>query len=180
MKVISVFSLNKIGKMAVFIVAAGILSLLVSGAWNFTQDMRQVRADRSNAMQVTKPVAPDQVVPAMAPDFFTEYRLERDKIRSERSDLLREAIKNAKTDEAKQQAQEVILKMTLEKQREAEMENLIKAKGFTDALVFVRDNSVSAVVKTTSLTREEVVQVAEVISRIAGVKPEDITVSAKP
>ena len=70
--------------------------------------------------------------------------------------------------------------MTLEKQREAEMENLIKAKGFGDALVFVRDNSVSAVVKTTALSREEVVQVAEVISRIAGIKPEDITVSAKP
>ncbi|MDF2569837.1 MAG: SpoIIIAH-like protein, partial [Sporomusa sp.] len=42
------------------------------------------------------------------------------------------------------------------------------------------ENSVSAVVKTTALTREEVVQVAEVISRTAGIKPEDITVSAKP
>ena len=70
--------------------------------------------------------------------------------------------------------------MTLEKQREAEMENLIKAKGFTDALVFISDNSVSAVVKTTALTQVEVVQVAEVISRLAGVKPEDITVCAKP
>ncbi|HWR45207.1 SpoIIIAH-like family protein [Sporomusa sp.] len=180
MRIFSVFSLNKVGKFAAFIVAAGILSLLISGTWNYAQDMRQTRADRSNAMQVTKPVITDQVVPVMAPDFFTEYRLERDKIRSERSDLLREIIKNAKTDDTKHQAQETILKMTLEKQREAEMENLIKAKGFGDALVFVRDNSVSAVVKTTALTREEVVQVAEVICRIAGVKPEDVTVSAKP
>lgn len=180
MKIISVFSLNKLGKFATFVVAAGILSLLISGALNYVQEMRQVRADRSNAMQVTRPIVPDQVVPAMAPDFFTEYRLERDKIRSERSDLLRDIIKNAKGEDTKHQAQETILKMTLEKQREAEMENLIKAKGFSDALVFVRDNSVSAVVKTTALTREEVIQVAEVISRIAGVKPEDITVSAKP
>ncbi len=180
MKVITVFSLNRIGLIAVFLVAAGILSLLLSGAWNYAQDWRQVRADRSNAMQVTKAVATEQVVPAMAPDFFTEYRLERDKIRSEKSDLLREIIKNSQTENAKHQAQETILKMTLEKQREAEMENLIKAKGFADALVFVRDNSVSAVVKTTALTKEEVVQVAEIISRIAGVKPEDITVSAKP
>ncbi len=180
MKIISVLSLNRLGKIATFVVAAGILSLLISGAWNYVQDMRQVRADRSNAMQVTRPVTPDQVVPVMAPDFFTEYRLERDKIRSERSDLLREIIKNSKTEDTKHQAQETILKMTLEKQREVEMENLIKAKGFSDALVFIRDNSVSAVVKTTALTREEVVQVAEVISRMAGVKPEDITVSAKP
>lgn len=180
MRIISVFSLSRLGKLAIFLVLAGILSLIVNGAWNCAQDIRQTRADRSNAMQVTKQVVADQVVPAMAPDFFTEYRLERDKIRSERTDLLREIIRNAKTDDSKQQAQESILKMTLEKQREAEMENLIKAKGFGDALVFVRDNSVSAVVKTTALTREEVIQVAEVISRTAGVKPEDITVSAKP
>lgn len=180
MKIISVFSLSKIGRIAAFAVTIGVLSIVANSAWNYVQDMRQVRANRSNALQVSKPVVPDQVVPVMAPDFFTEYRLERDKIRSERSDLLREIIKNAKTEEDRHQAQETIIKMTLEKQREAEMENLIKAKGFNDALVFVRDNSVSAVVKTTALTKEEVVQVAEVISRVAGVKPEDITVSAKP
>jgi len=180
MKIISVLSINKLGKFASLLVAIGILLLIISGAWNYLEDMLQVRANRSNAMQVTKQVFPDQVVPAMAPDFFTEYRLERDKIRSERSDLLREIIQNAPTQDTKQQAQETILKMTLEKQREVEMENLIKAKGFADALVVVRDNSVSAIVKTTALTHEEVVQVAEVISRISGIKPGDITISAKP
>ena len=180
MKLISVFSVNKIGRAAVFIVAIGIFALVANSAWNYVQEFRQSKVDRSNAMQVTRPVVPEPVVPIMAPDFFTEYRLERDKIRSERSDLLREIIKNSKTDDAKKQAQESILKMTLEKQREAEMENLIKAKGFGDALVFIRDNSVSAVVKSNSLTKDEVVQVAEVICRTAGVKPEDITVSAKP
>ncbi|SDD36329.1 SpoIIIAH-like family protein [Sporomusa acidovorans] len=180
MKIISVFSVNKLGRLAALFVALGVLLLVISGVWNCIQDILDARANRSNAMQVTKQVASEQVVPVMAPDFFTEYRLERDKIRSERTDLLREIIQNAKTEDSKQQAQEAILKMTLEKQREAEMENLIKAKGFSDALVFIRDNSVSAVVKTTALTREEVVQVADVISRISGVKPGDITVSAKP
>ncbi|MGL5514776.1 MAG: SpoIIIAH-like family protein [Sporomusa sp.] len=180
MRIFSAFSLSKVGRFAVLAVVAGIVSLLLSGAWNYAREVRQARADRSNAMQVTKPVVTEQVVPAMAPDFFTEYRLERDKIRSERSDLLREIIKNTKAEDTKQQAQETILKMTLEKQREAEMENLIKAKGFSDALVFVRDDSVSAVVKCTALSRDEVAQVAEVISRVAGIKPEDITVSAKP
>lgn len=179
MKLISVYSINKLGKFATLLVALGILSLIISGVYNYYQDMLQAKANRSNAMQVTKQIT-EQVAPVMAPDFFTEYRLERDKIRSERSDLLREIIQNASTQDTKQQAQETILKMTLEKQQEVEMENLIKAKGFTDALVFVRENSVSAVVKTTALTREEVIQIAEVISRISGIKPGDITVSAKP
>lgn len=180
MKIISVFSINKLGKFASVLVILGVLLLVVSSLYNYFQDALQVRANRSNAMQVSKQIVSDQIVPVMAPDFFTEYRLERDKIRSERSDLLREIIQNASSQDAKQQAQESILKMTLEKQREMEMENLIKAKGFADALVFVRDNSVSAVVKTSELTREEVIQVAEVISRISGVKPGDITISAKP
>ena len=180
MRIISVFSINRLGKIASLLVLLGVVLLVISSLYNYFQDTLQVRANRSNAMQVSKQITSDQIVPVMAPDFFTEYRLERDKIRSERSDLLREIIQNASSQDAKQQAQENIIKMTLEKQREMEMENLIKAKGFADALVFIRENSVSAVVKTSELTREEVIQVAEVISRISGVKPGDITISAKP
>lgn len=140
----------------------------------------QARVDRSTAMQVAKSVTVEQVIPVSSPDFFTEYRLERDKIRSERSDLLRESIKNAKNDESRIYAQDIVLKMINEKQKETEMEGLIRARGFADSLVFIRDNSVSAVIKATSLSREEVERVADVISRVSGVKAEDISISAKP
>jgi len=140
----------------------------------------QARVDRSTAMQVTKNVTVEQVIPVSSPDFFTEYRLERDKIRSERSDLLRESIKISKNDESRVRAQDIVLKMIMEKQKEAEMESLIRARGFADALVFIRENSVSAIIKTSSLSREEVVQIADVISRVSGVKVEDISISAKP
>jgi stage III sporulation protein AH len=60
------------------------------------------------------------------------------------------------------------------------MENLIKARGFQDALVVIQDKNVNAIIKAQAFTREEVTQVAEVISRVAGVRPEDITISAKP
>jgi stage III sporulation protein AH len=146
-----------------------------------TNSQEQAKADRSNAMQVTKSVVSNEpVAPVVSTDFFTEYRLERDKMRSERSDLLREAIKTAKNDEIRNKAQESVLKMVQEKQRESEMESLIKARGFSDALVFYRDSSVSAIVKAPSLSREEVIQVADVISRVSGVKPEEITISSKP
>ncbi|EAX47918.1 conserved hypothetical protein [Thermosinus carboxydivorans Nor1] len=156
------------------------MALLTTGLLTYRGHVWQSKADRSNAMQVAKTMTPEPAVPVTAPDFFTEYRLERDKIRSERFDLLREIIRSASGEETRQKAQEAVLKMTLEKQREAEIESLIKARGYADVLVFIRDNSVSAVVKTPSLTREDVMQVAEVISRVSGVKPEDITISAKP
>jgi len=140
----------------------------------------QARVDRSTAMQVTKSVITEPIIPVNSPDFFTEYRLERDRIRSERCDILRDSIKNAKNEDTRIHAQDTVLKIIMEKQKEAEMENLIRAKGFADALVFIRDNSISAVVKATSLSREEVIQVAEVISRISGIKVEDISISGKP
>lgn len=178
MKVVA-FIKNK--KAILSCIAAMVIILLGAFAFVFTdQDKTGAKVDRSNAIQVAKSLPAEQVIPVASPDFFTEYRLERDKIRSERSDLLRESIKSATSDEARQKAQDIMLKMVMDKQRETEIESLIKARGFADVLVFIKENSVSAVVKTSSLSREEVVQVADVISRVAGVKADDITISAKP
>lgn len=156
-----------------------ILLALLIGVWG-SGSLLQARVDHSTAMQVTKSVATEQVIPSSSPDFFTEYRLEREKIRSERSELLRDSIKNAKNDESRIRAQDIVLKLISEKQKEAEMENLIRAKGFADSLVVIRENSVSAIIKATSLSREEVVQVADLINRVSGIKLENISISAKP
>jgi stage III sporulation protein AH len=172
--------LRKIARPVVAAAVLAMFGLLLVGVLDYAGQRRGSKVDNSNAVQVVKPVPTETVTAGAAGDFFTEYRLERDKIRSERSDLLREIIKDAKSEDSRQKAQDAVLKLMLEKQREAEMENLIRARGFADALVVMRDNSVSAIVKTQALTRDEVMQVADVIGRIAGVKPEDIVISAKP
>ncbi|WP_378955571.1 SpoIIIAH-like family protein [Pelosinus sp. sgz500959] len=176
MKILMIRMINK-NKIILFGIMI-VIALLV-GIWGHSSFL-QARVDHSTAMQVTKSVAAEQVIPVSSPDFFTEYRLEREKIRSERSDLLRDSIKNAKNDEARIHAQDIVLKMMTEKQKEAEMESLIRGKGFADSLVFIRENSVSAIIKATSLSREEVVQVADLINRVSGVKLENISISAKP
>lgn len=141
------------------------------------------KRDYNRAMSVAKPVVvtpPEQAVPVVALDFFVEYRMERDRLRSERIDLLREVAKSSKDDDVpRQKAQDVMMKITLDRQKELEMENLIKARGFADALVFIRENSVNAIVKANTLSREEVIQIADVISKSTGIKAEDITISAK-
>ena len=170
---------RKINKNIVILIGVIIVIALIVGLCG-SNYLLQAKVDRSSAMQVTKNVTVEQDIAVNNLDFFTEYRLERDKIRSERSDLLRESIKEAKNDEARVRAQDIVLKMITEKQKEAEMESLIRARGFADSLVFIRENSISAIVKASSLSREEVVQVADVISRVSGVKVEDISISAKP
>lgn len=143
------------------------------------KDIDISRADRSNAMQVNKIVLPEAVMTNSGSDFFAEYRMERDKLRSERSEVLQASIKNAKSDQSMQQAQEAVLKIIVEKEREAEIEGLIKANGFADALVFIWENSANVVVKTSSLSREEVENIANIVTRVSGVKMEDITIRAK-
>ena len=155
-----------------FAIALGILVVY------FTyRQAQETKADRSNAMQVA--AVAELEPPPVKEDFFTEYRLERDKLRSERAELLRESLRGAATEEGRRAAQEGILALSREKEREAEMESLIRAKGFSDALVFCREHSVSAVVKAPSLTQDEVVQVADVICRLGGVRQEDVTISVK-
>jgi len=173
-----VLSVRKLRRPLAVLAGLVVVAVVAASIYGYGREYRNARVDRSNAMQVIKPVS-ETVSPAVN-DFFTEYRLERDRVRSERSDVLRDMLRMAKTDETRGKAQEAMLKLVLDKQREAEMENLIKARGFSDALVFMRDSTVSAVVKAQGLTREEVVQVADVISRVAGVRAEDITISAKP
>lgn len=173
-----IFTFHKKNRTIVFVVGLTV-SIAIVVVIATIESMLQAKVNHSNAMQVTTMVT-EPIIPASSPDFFIEYRLERDKLRSERSDLLRESIKNAKTDDSRNQAQDIILKMITEKQKETEMESLIKSRGFADALVFIRENSVSAIIKTTSLSKEEVIQVADVISRVSGVKAEDISISAKP
>lgn len=158
----------------VFLIAVALNS------WSYFSTRTQARVDRSNALQVIKPAEEANYSTVTQPDFFVEYRLERDRLRSEQSEVLQEIIRTAESEEVRRKAQDAELKLVAAKLEEAEMENLIKARGFSDALVVMTDNDVSAVVKTKNLKQEDVLQVADIIGRIAGVKPEDITISAKP
>lgn len=174
-----IFSIKVSKYMLILASIAVVFVVLVSGIIIYDKIKSPKKIDRNNIIEVGKPVAIEQLSPSV-PDFFTEYRIERDKFRAERSEIVRENLKNAKNEEVRGKAQEFALKTVLEKQQETEMENLIKAKGFADALVFVRDNSVSVVVKSVALSRDEAVQIADIINRTSGIKTEDITISAKP
>lgn len=156
-----------------FVLALGILLY----RFNLVEEpVPSAKADRSNAVEVS---AVGEELSSNI-DFFTEYRLEREKLRSQYSDLLRDQMSNTASEDLRKQAQENILKMMQDKQRETEMENLIKAKGFPDAVVVCRDQTASAIVRSSRLSQAEAMQIADIIRRIASIREENITVSAKP
>src|SRR6056297_3112036 len=61
-------------------------------------------------------------------NFFIEYRIERDKARSEQISIFREMVNNPNTDEAiKKEAQNKMLAMSEKMEKEMEIESLIRA-----------------------------------------------------
>lgn len=113
-------------------------------------------------------------------DFFVEYRLERDKARSEQINLYREMINNPNTDEAtKKEAQKRMLNLTEKIEKEMEIESLIRARGYNDALAYIHDESVDVIIQTNGLEKDDVAKIGDIIVKTTGFKFEDVTIIEK-
>jgi stage III sporulation protein AH len=113
-------------------------------------------------------------------DFFIDYRLERDRTRGQQVEWLREVINNAETTgETRQKAQEHLMAISRSMEKESELENLIRAKGFTDAAVMVDEGTATAIVAADSLSSVEAAAISELVSRGTGMDLQKITVINK-
>jgi len=113
-------------------------------------------------------------------DLFVEFRLQREQARSQQLDLLREILTNPNVDQqSRDEAMSLWLKITEMISAEVDLENLIRAKGFADAVVVLDNGKGTIMVKADSLTKDEVVRIADLAVRVAGLSYEDITVMAR-
>jgi stage III sporulation protein AH len=118
---------------------------------------------------------------APEPDFFTDFRLDRERARGEQLEYLREAINNTKLDEAtRKQAGEQWLAITRQVGKELELEGLIKAKGWDDCIVFVQDTSCTVVVKAEKLTQAQVAQIGDIVVRGTGLNAKAVNIVSRP
>jgi stage III sporulation protein AH len=126
------------------------------------------------------PDGSSQAPTAGGSDVFIEFRLEREQARSLQLDLLREILNNANLGgEAREEATALWLKIVGDVAAEVDLENLIRAKGFADAVVVLRAGKATIMVKAASLTREEALRIADLAIRVAGISFEDVTVMAR-
>lgn len=166
--------------------AALVLALLITGGalllWNRATDRWEEQNDRYNSpsMKVNAQAMAEPVTADVAVDFFAEYRLERERIESERADYLQASLRQASSEQGIRQAQQAVWQMMDIKEKQTDIEGLIKAHGFGDALVFIKENSAYIIVKAAALSREEVTQIGDIVMRISGIGAENITITAKP
>lgn len=113
-------------------------------------------------------------------DFFIEYKLERDKARSEQVNIFRELINNPNSDQAtKKEAQKMMLALTGKMEKEMEIESLIRARGYKDALAYIHDEAVDVIIHTNGLEKEDVAKVGDIIVKVTGFNTEDVTIIEK-
>ncbi|WP_027340166.1 SpoIIIAH-like family protein [Halonatronum saccharophilum] len=113
-------------------------------------------------------------------NFFIEYRMNRDQARSEQINLLREMINNPNSDKSiKVRAQERLLTITNNIEKEMEIESLIRARGYNDGLALIHDRSVELIIETEGLEREDVIKLGDIISNSTDVRLENITIIEK-
>ena len=109
--------------------------------------------------------------------YFAEAKLSRTRSRDEAADALSEMLADASL-EADQKAELAMKAAELSQSIEIEgkIENLIKAKGFDECMVYYDTDRVDIVVKTEGLTDEEVMQMRDIAIRETSVPVENISI----
>lgn len=124
---------------------------------------------------------PDEGMIYTGSDYFASARLTRQQARDNALSLLQEAAEQENADAAvaneASQGIQVLASYTL---AEAQIENLVTAKGYTDCVAFMGDQCVSVVVSTKSgeLTAEDVAKITDITMTETGLPAGNIKIMA--
>lgn len=155
-------------------------AVVLFGAWIFWSATGTVTAipmedpapEKSGVQAEQGPAAS---VPAKT-DFFVEYRLEREMSRGRQVELLQSVAQDANADETRRAAaQERLLQITRDLERELGLENILRAKGFRDIVVFFQGDVVTVIVSQ-PLSEEQTTSIINLVARGAGVLFENVMV----
>ena len=112
-------------------------------------------------------------------DYFADSRTERETGRSKAKESLSAVAQNPESSpESKKEAEKRLMDMALRTEAEASCEAEIKAKGFEDAVVYINEDSATAIVKADELTASDTVKIQEIIIRVSGIDSSKIGISS--
>jgi stage III sporulation protein AH len=109
---------------------------------------------------------------------ISEAKLNREQIRAKNKESLLQIINNTTlTDNAKSAAVAQLTTITDNSEKEIAAELLLEAKGFTDVVVSMIDNTVDVVVNQTAISDAQKAQIEDIVKRKTGVTADKITIN---
>lgn len=115
-----------------------------------------------------------------AEEYFVNFRIEREKVRSHQMEMLQEMVANPHSDqESRKKAQDKLFDLTENWNQELKLESLIMAKNFADAVAFIQPESVVVVIKSSALDVDDTTVIADLAVNVTGHSYDQIVVAAK-
>lgn len=116
--------------------------------------------------------------PVSGSAYFEEASLNKTKARDEAVETVKNILAKADaTDEEVDQATAKIVEISKQISDESKIENLIKAKGFEQCVVYLDDDNVSVVVQSDGLSAEQAAQIKNIILSECSVAQENISIT---
>lgn len=113
-------------------------------------------------------------------NFFIEYRLERDRTRSERIEILRGIVSNPNSSsQMRQEAQKKLINISDNIDKESKIENALIAKGFNDAIAVIQTESVMVIVASNGFRQDEIARISDIVIKVTGCKLENVVIVPK-
>ena len=113
-------------------------------------------------------------------DYFAAALLTRQQSRDEAIDVLTMVSGSSDADEAtKAEAQAKISRIAVDIQNEANIETLVKAKGFEECVAVIGEDSVSVIVKADELQAKQTAQILAIVYETTGISPEKVSIINK-
>ncbi len=110
-------------------------------------------------------------------DFFARARIDREAGRSRSIETFNSIIMNENADEAaKASAQQGVLRLAQNTETESAIENILRVKGFEDAVCYINNDMANVVVKTQVLDSTAAAVISEVVTEQSGIVQEKIKI----
>lgn len=110
-------------------------------------------------------------------EFFAQARMNRQKLRDEATETLKNILADSQSSEqAKTEAVKQAGEATNLIQKESNIENLIKAKGFGECMAFIQNGECSIIVNPGSLSDNSVITIRDIVSGQSGVPYDKIKI----
>lgn len=132
------------------------------------------------AVDNTPPVA-DAGAEKSDDDFFTVSLLNRNRARDEAIEVLQTVVDASTSNEASEAAMADIARIASDIEKEANIEELVKSKGFSECVAVISGQSVNIIVKADedALLPNEVAQIKEIAYTGAQILPENVVIIEK-
>ena len=113
-------------------------------------------------------------------NYFTSTATNRQEARDEAIDVLKLISENAEaSEEARAEAAEKISQIAVDIQNEANIETLVKAKGFEECVAVISEDSVSVIVSAESLQASDTAKILSIVYETTGISPSKVSIINK-